>query len=189
MAKSLSEQLISQTVDTILAGRRNIRETDLEPFFLPPSPVGTSELVDRVQTSQVFRAESSLESLSPAQAANYIATPSSRQKFSETLRAMGIEETYVADMVKDTSQDLIPEAGYLSTFLEKPKNQESTLTVEEIREKLATVAAATSGLETPDSSQHILQEPTLVQLDEDSRVRQGINKTHDYARTILGVTK
>lgn len=185
MVKSLSEQLVAKTVDTVLNGRRDVFNTDLEPFFRRAASTSLTDTVTRVQAAQAFRSENQLPTLATAQLSLQIAEPLSRKTFTQLLKSVGIEPEFTNDLIEVAMEGTVPVTGSPSSFAETAQTSGVTLSVSQIQAELATIEAVKNGLATPSVTKHIIQEPTVVQPDEDSRVLQGNAQIHTYTRIVL----
>jgi hypothetical protein len=185
MAKSLSEQILNTTVDNVNNGWRNLQSVALEPFYVNLAKIGSNEVVSRTREVIAFRQANGLPTPSSAVIAEQVSNPTSRANFIQTLRKVGMELEFKQDLVEAASSDLVPQIGDPTIFAE---NTETSLSISAIRAKLATIDAIKNSLETPETSKHIVQSNYTTSVDEDARVRQGLEQAYNYVRLFLQTT-
>jgi hypothetical protein len=179
---SFSANILSNTVDLVNAGLRDLRSNNLTTYTSPAAAVSNDDLRAQVTEVETFRSTEGTQAQSSAELASQISTPVSNERFRSLMSDAGLDSTYVEDLVVANSADLIPEVGAPTTFSQRKEDQGSSLSVKQIRTGLAQITAIINRLETPENSLHITQPDLRVRADENARVYTGNNQMLQYIR-------
>ena len=174
--KSFSTRLLEDTVNLLINNQRDLRDPSLAEYYSVKA-VGSKELQTAQEASAVYRATNGLPAVSQAKTFNDMSPSSGPAMFAEYLSLIGIEETFVEDLVAKDSSLVIRDTS-VSSFLSKKEATGS------VNSNFVTTLLSRVEVE-PTQTLHLLENDPRDYADDVDLLNDRLIRIQKYVRLLI----